>query len=336
MIPLTLTQLSYIVAVDAHGHFGKAAAACNITQPTLSMQVQKLERALGATLFDRGKAPVVTTDIGRVIVEQARTVLREASRITELRDEARGRVVGELRLGVIPTLAPYLIPRFVQPLGDKHPGLELVVQELVTADIITHLRQDQLDAGLIATTPRAPWLMQQRLFDEPFVAYVSAHHRLARHDVVRAADLALDDLWLLTEGHCLREQTLQLCHRRVRIARHDAEMGEVSPADGQTRGVRFESGNLETLKRLVEQGHGVTLLPALAADDLATGGQRKLLRPFAPPIPVRHVSLIRRRADLKRHLVDALLDALLASLPAHIQRAYPHRGRGSPAPGVTK
>lgn len=310
MLNLTLTQLSYIVAVDAHGHFGKAAAACHVTQPTLSMQVQKLERQLGVTLFDRSKAPVVATDLGRRIIEQARTVLREAARIADLRDEASGQIVGELRLGALPTLAPYLIPRFVQALAEHHPGLELVVQELVTDDIIAQLQQDRLDAGLIATTPAVPGLLVQHLFDEPFVAYVSSGHRLSAQTVIDTSDLVLDDVWLLTEGHCLRDQSIQLCHKRTR--RHAPQGGPPS--------VRFESGNLETLKRLVEQGRGMTLLPALAADDLSTAAQRQLLRRFAPPVPVRHVCLVRRRTYLKQHLIEALIRELLASLPADVRK----------------
>jgi LysR family hydrogen peroxide-inducible transcriptional activator len=297
---MTLTQLSYVVAVDSHGHFGRAATACGVTQPTLSMQIGKLERTLGVTLFDRMHSPVIATDVGRAIVEQARVVLRSASRIPEISEEARGVVAGGLRLGVIPTLAPYLLPRFLDSLSRDNPHLELAVEELVTEAILDALRADSLDVGLIATPPGDARLTDHVLFSEPFVAYVSAGHRLARQRVVKAADLSLNDLWLLSEGHCLRSQSVAVCGERTRGA-HGLR-------------TRFESGNLETLKRLVERGTGMTLLPALAAAELATESQRSLVRPFANPAPVRQVRLVQRRADLKRRHVDALRAAILDSL----------------------
>jgi LysR family hydrogen peroxide-inducible transcriptional activator len=304
---VTLTQLTYLVAVDTHRHFGAAAAACHVTQPTLSMQLGKLERLLGVTLFDRSRSPAVPTDVGRLLVEQARVVLREAARLVEVRDAAAGLVAGELRLGVIPTLAPYLLPRVLPELHRRHPLLELVVEERVTDDVIEGLRRGALDAGIIATAAPATDTVERVLFTEPFVAYVSPSHRLAGQATVRAEDLSLDDLWLLAEGHCLRAQTVRLCRQR---ASRDAR-----PEVACTTGARFESGNLETLKRLVEGGTGMTLLPALAAGDLATAAQRRLVRPFADPAPTRDVRLVQRRAQHRRHLVDAIVHVLLDSLP---------------------
>jgi LysR family hydrogen peroxide-inducible transcriptional activator len=316
---VTLTQLAYVVAVDDHRHFGHAAAACRVTQPTLSMQVGKLERALGVTLFDRRRAPVVPTAVGAVVVDQARATLREAARIVEVRDAAGGVVAGELRLGVIPTLAPYLLPRVVTALAERHPMLELVVEERITDDVVDGLRRGALDAGIVASSVADAGIGEEPLFTEPFVGYVSAGHRLAGRRTITPGDLSLDDLWLLSEGHCVRAQTVRLCGQRaVRGARSAA---------ASTSSARFESGNLETLKRLVERGVGMTLLPALAAEDLRTGAQRRLLRAFAPPVPTRDVRLVRRRTLAKQQLVAALAAALLDSLPSELRgaRAAPER-----------
>ena len=293
---VTLTQLAYVLAIDTHRHFGRAAAACSVTQPTLSMQLRKLERALGATLFDRSRVPVVPTETGRRVVTQARAVMREAARLEDVVGGDAGAVSGEIRLGVIPTIAPYLLPRLIRDLADSHPRLALVVEEYVTDDVVARVRSGALDAGIVASDVASAELAEVPLFREPFVAYVSDGHRLADATAIRPRDLSLDDLWLLADGHCLRVQTVALCKRR----------GQRGAAGGAEAATRFESGNLETLKRLVEQGTGMTLLPALAAEDLHTDAQRALVRPFASPAPARDVRLVRRREHAKQPLVQAL------------------------------
>lgn len=303
---MTLTQLAYAVAVDTHGHFGRAAEACFVTQPALSMQIRKLERELGAVLFDRGRTPVVPTEVGRLVVEQARAVLREAARLAELRGEAAGATAGTLRVGVLPTLGPYLLPRFVHALAGRHAQLELVLEEGLTGDLLGRVRAETLDVALIATD-EAPDLVRRPLFDEPLLAYVSRGHSLAARTSVTAADLPRGDFWQLAEAHCLHAQTLSLCQ------------GGPPAEGGCTRGIAFRSGNLETLKRLVENGNGFTLLPALAVR--ADGDEHPAARllPFAEPAPTRRIVLVRRRVYLKRALVDAFADALLASLPPDVR-----------------
>lgn len=303
---MTLTQLTYVVAVDTYGHFGRAADACYVTQPALSMQVRKLESELGVVLFDRSRTPVVPTELGRRVVEQARVVLREAARIPELRDEARGETAGELRVGVLPTLGPYLLPRFVHELARLHPRLELVLEEGLTDTLLERIRNETLDAALIATADAAE-LVFQPLFDEPLVAYVSRGHPLAAKSRVTPRDLPREDFWLLSEAHCLRAQTLQLCEGS------EGEHGRC------THGIRMESGNLETLKRLVEKGDGFTLLPALAVDELRGEHPGACIIPFADPVPTRQVVMVRRRIYLKRPLVDAFLEALRACLPPSVR-----------------
>ncbi len=298
---VTLTQLAYAAAVDTHRHFDRAARACNVTQPTLSMQLRKLEQVLGVTLFDRSRTPVVPTDIGEVLLEQVRVVLREAARLGDLRDAASGALQGELRVGVIPTLAPYLLPAVLELLEERHPGMELVVEEGVTESVLEGLRTDTLDIGLVATPTADPSMLGRILFHEPFVGYVGARHRLAGRSLLDASDLSTDDLWLLADGHCLRTQALSLCRQRG----HRGQSGSRVERTGLTRLARFDSGNLETLKRLVERGTGMTLLPALAAAALPTAAQRRLVVPFREPAPSRTVRLVRRRRHLRGHLIRA-------------------------------
>jgi len=302
---MTLTQLSYVVAVDTHGHFGKAAQACYVTQPALSMQIGKLERELGVVIFDRSRTPVVPTDLGRAIIDQARVVLREAARIPELRDRSNGVVAGELRVGVLPTLGPYLLPRFVQGLSARYPKLRLVLEEAMTDTILERLRNETLDIG-IAAADAATDLDQQSLFDEPFHAYVNTAHPLAKMEGLKPSDLDRQDCWVLSEAHCLREQVLRLCG-----------VG----AEREPNGVHVASGNLEMLKRLVETSGGYTLLPALSVEGMRVDNRVARLVEFAEPVPSRRIVLLKRRQYLKAHLVDVFVGALRSSLPSTVQVA---------------
>jgi LysR family hydrogen peroxide-inducible transcriptional activator len=301
---VTLAQLTYLVAVDTHRHFVRAAEACGVTQPTLSMQLLKLERELGVRIFDRSKQPVEPTDLGRQLVDQARRILQEAARMRELVAESRGEVAGELRLGVIPTLAPYLLPRFVTSFISRHPAASLVVEELRTEELVEQLRAGLLDAGLVASSVEERGLIEDPLFEEPFVAYVSERHPLFDAPRIRAEELSLSDLWLLHEGHCFRDQVVRLCSEVI------PRGGGIGGGGAGGRPLHFESGNLETLKRLVESSGGITLLPYLAVADLGER-ERARVRPFVPPAPSRWVRLVRGKAYLKRALVEALTAELL-------------------------
>lgn len=306
---MTLTQLSYIVAVATHRQFQLAAAACGVTQPTLSMQVMKLEAELGVHLFDRSKQPVEPTDLGRLVIEQARVVLREAARLGELVSEAGGEVSGELRIGVIPTLSPYLLPRFLGDLSRRYPALSLVVEEALTDQILELLRADRLDVGILATPVEDRGLLERPLFEEPFVGYISEDHPLFKDSELGVEALEADDLWLLLEGHCFRDQVLRLCRETTRLG-------------GSSRPFRFESGSLETLKRLVESSGGITLLPALAALELSSA-DRVRVRPFTSPPPTRQVRLVQGKGYLKRGLTEVFVDSLLTALPAECALLHP-------------
>ena len=292
---MTLTQLIYAVAVDTHRHFGRAAEACHVAQPTLSMQLQKLEDELGVQLFDRSRHPVLPTDLGARVLDQARVVLGEAERIPALIQEAAGTIAGTLHLGIIPTLAPYVLPLVTAPFAAQYPEVEVVVREMTTQHILDHLATDRLDAGLIATAEARSGLTTQPLFTEPFVAYVGQEHRLAQTKRLVPRDVGVDDLWLLQEGHCFRDQVLQVCGT-------DADAGRANP-------VRFESGNLETLRILVDRSGGMTLLPYLATLFLSEREEERV-RHFELPAPHRTVRVAYGRAYLKRPLIEAYAETI--------------------------
>jgi len=297
---MTLTQLEYIIAVDNHRSFAKAARACHVTQPTLSMQVKKLEKDMGVLVFDRSKKPILTTDIGRRIVNQARTILREANHIYELIQDEQDTVKGELRVGVIPTLGPYLLPQFLPDFMLKYPEVQLNIQELLSEEIIEKLRADQLDIGLLVTPLNLDGFTELPLFYETFVVYMSTSHPLSERHKIDFDDLNIEDMWLLQEGHCFRSQAVNIC------------------GEGQEetqRGLRFESGSLETLRRIVEKQYGYTLLPELATMELSEELYNRHVRTFRNPQPVREVSIVLRRSFMKRRLVDLLQQSILDAVP---------------------
>jgi len=296
---MTLAQLRYLDALDIHRHFGEAATACGVTQPTLSTQVRRLEDELGLELIDRSRQPVVPTAAGERIMEQARSVLAARDRLVSLAGDVQDRITGTLRIGLLPTLAPYLLPLVVPAMNAAYPDVTLVVREWPTADLLEALRTDTLDAALIATEEARPDLHEQTLFAEPFVGYVAPSHRLASHETVHPTDLSLDDLWLLSEGHCFRDQVLQVCG--------------AAPSTPQSA-VQFESGSLETLVHLVRHTGGMTLLPALATYHMSPDTHDAHVTPFAAPAPSRQVRLVRRRSH-KQRLLNAFTDTLVDTLP---------------------
>ncbi|HMY34464.1 MAG TPA: hydrogen peroxide-inducible genes activator [bacterium] len=303
---MTLLQLTYIVAVEKYRSFSKAAKDRFVTQPTLSMQIQKLEEELGVTIFDRGKKPVAPTDIGRTIIEQAQAILRESDKIIQSVESETTEVAGIFRIGIIPTLAPYLLNLFLQDFITKHPRVELVIEELQTREITERLNRSDLDAGLLATPLHHKNLAEKPLFYEPFVAYVSEEHRLSAKKKIHIKDLQNGDLWLLTEGHCFRSQALALCKQKKNITpKHKGAL-------------RFESGNLDTLRKLVEQNYGMTLLPYLAVSELSDEKKKLYMRPFAPPAPKREISLVYNRSYPKKKILEVLEHAIRFSVPEEI------------------
>ncbi len=300
---LTLTQLEYIVAVERAGSFYKAAKACHVTQPTLSMQVKKLEDDLGIIIFDRATQPILPTTIGQKVISQARIVLAQAEVLLGVVVDERKSIAGTLRIAVIPTIAPYLLPLFLPEFHKRFNEVELVVQELTTAEIIRALQTNQLDVGILATPLHEPELVEYPLYMEELYVYAPASDEAVISGQVTQGDLAEDSLLLLTEGHCLRDQMLALCRRsRKKLAK----LGTM----------QFESGSLGTLCRLVEQGYGYTILPALAKENEA----RKLGRvvKFADPCPAREISLVVHKSFVREKLKDAIASTVDQVLPPDV------------------
>jgi LysR family transcriptional regulator, hydrogen peroxide-inducible genes activator len=301
----TLTQLEYLVAVDRYRHFGKAAKACHVSQPTLSMQLHKLEEEYGLTFFDRSKQPILPTQEGLVVIEQAKTVLREVGKLDHLCRNRKNEPSGDFRLALIPTIAPYLLPLFLGPFAKHYPEVKLSIEELTTENILSALEQDRIDAAILATPLSVESLVEKPLYYEPFFLYVSQEHPMARLESINEEKLDGKDLWLLSEGHCLRNQIVRICSLRGK--------------PGIFPNVRFESGSLETVMHLVEQGHGYTLLPLLSTRSLSKS-RRELLKPFSRPVPSREVSLVYRRTQYKLPIIDALASQIQATLPSDLPR----------------
>lgn len=301
---MTLTQLSYIVAVDKHRHFATAAKKIYITQPTLSMQIQKLEDELGILIFDRSKTPVVPTAIGEEIIEQAKLILSGAKHIEDMVSVKGETIKGSFRVGIIPTIAPYLVPLFLKTFVEKYPEVELIFEEALTAEVLKGLNEDYFDVGITAT-PTEQHIFEKDLFLEPFLAYVSAEHELSKKDKICIDDLYKEDLWLLNEGHCFRDQTMKICKK-------NNEERNKAP-------IIFESGNLETLKRLVEQDFGVTLMPYLAMHDLDTRCANGVVKEFEDPVPSRKIRLVYSREFLKKNLIEAFADVIKDSIPEELE-----------------
>ena len=301
---MTLQQLEYALAIGRTGSFVEAAEKCFVTQPTLSMQVKKLEEEIGITIFDRSRQPVTPTDAGKVFLDQARVVIREKNRLVEVLSSARGEVAGEFRLGIIPTLAPYLVPLFINRFAETYPGVNLEVEELTTAAITERLKTETLDAGILATPLDEAQLNEIFLFNEPYVSYLSRKHALWNKKQLRPEDIDAADVWLLADGHCMKNQVLQLCNRRK---------------EQHTATFEFKSGSIETLRRMVETGKGMTILPWLAVPGL-TQKQQEAVRYFRSPEPVREISIVTHRAQLKSAIVNSLVKIIQEVLPKHLRR----------------
>ena len=302
---MTLTQYQYIVAVDIYKSFAKAAVNCFVTQPTLSMQIQKLEEDLGVTLFDRSKKPVATTDIGRQIVDQAKVLLNEAGRISEIIQLNKGEIKGQFRLAFIPTIAPSIIPRFLKDFTELYPDLELHITELQTEIILDQLKKGLIDAAVVATPLEAEGVIEKPLYNEPFMGFVPEKHRLFKEKFLTVKELDIHDLLLLKEGHCFRNSVINLCSNTFK-------------KNEKSAGIHLESGNFETLIKLAKQGFGMTLIPCLLELELKETEDKRYIRPFENPQPSREISIIYRRAQLKIHVIDKIAAAIQKSIPKHM------------------
>jgi len=287
---MTITQLQYVLAVAEHQNFTRAAQKVFVTQPTLSMQIQKLEEELDIQIFDRSKKPIQLTETGRKIVNQARNIVNESERIQDIVDQQKGFIGGEFRLGVIPTIMPTLLPMFLTNFIKKYPKVKLKIEELNTEAIIEKLKEGHLDAALAATPLELPGIKEQVLYYEPFVAFIPDGHRLSKHDKLDVDELDVDDMLLLEDGHCFKDGILNLCK---------------ASRNYEGDNFQLESGSFETLIKLSNEGLGMTLLPYLHTLDLRESDKSKL-KMFKDPVPAREVSLIYNKSELKIQIIEAL------------------------------
>jgi LysR family transcriptional regulator, hydrogen peroxide-inducible genes activator len=301
----TLTQLEYIVTVEKLRHFGKAAEACHVSQPSLSMQIQKVEEELGIVIFDRTKKPILPTAKGQRFIDQAKVLLRENQRLIQISKQDSSEVSGDFHLGVIPTLAPYLLPLFIEDFSQNYPKVQLKIDEMKTDDIVRDLKEDALDAAILATPLHESGLKEKVLFYEEFFLYVGAEHSLSKRKRIREEELDGREMWLLQDGHCLRNQVVKICSIR----------GE----SGVFKNIRFEGGNLETLRYLVKNSNSYTLIPQLFANTLPEGEKKHLVKEFEQPTPSREISLVCRRDQWKGDILSALEKTLLRNLPKNLR-----------------
>ena len=287
---MTITQLYYVLAVAEHQNFTKAAEKCFVTQPTLSMQIQKLEDELDILIFDRSKKPIALTEVGRKIVNQAKNIVNESSRIKDIVDQQKGFIGGEFKLGIIPTVMPTLLPMFLKTFIKKHPKVKLKIEEHTTEEIINLINDGHLDAAIAATPLENESIKERVLFFEPFVSYVPSNHRLFEKKKIDVSDLQLEDMLLLEDGHCFRDGVINLC----KVFKHH-----------ENDNFQLESGSIETLVKLSNEGLGMTLLPYLHSLDISEK-YKKNLRYFNEPSPAREVSIIYHKSELKMQIIEAL------------------------------
>ncbi|WP_203258539.1 LysR substrate-binding domain-containing protein [Hyunsoonleella ulvae] len=287
---MTITQLYYVLAVAEHQNFTKAAEKCFVTQPTLSMQIQKLEDELDILIFDRSKKPIELTDVGKKIVTQAKNIVNESYRIQDIVDQQKGFIGGEFKLGIIPTIMPTLLPMFLNAFIKKYPKIKLKIEELTTEEIIHRINEGHLDAAIAATPLQSENIKERVLYFEPFVAFIPPGHKLHTQDKIKTEDLVIEDMLLLEDGHCFRDGIINLCKA---FKNHDDDK------------FQLESGSIETLIKLSNEGLGMTLLPYLHTLDL-NDKDKKNLHYFEEPSPAREVSLIYHKSELKMQIIEAM------------------------------
>ncbi len=291
---MTITQLQYVLAVAEYKNFTLAAEKSFVTQPTLSMQVQKLEDELDVLLFDRSKKPIKVTEVGKKIVAQAKNIVNEAHRIKDIVDQEKGFIGGDFVLGIIPTIMPTLLPMFLKTFINKYPKVNLIIREQNTESLIENLRDGHLDAAIAATPLEVDFLVERPLYYEPFVGYVPKQHRLGDQKKLAPEDLEIGDILLLQDGHCFREGVLNLCRAPLRLT---------------DTSFKLQSGSFETLVNLANEGMGMTLLPYLNTLELDER-KRENLKYFKDPPPAREVSIIFHKNELKLQITEAIKDTI--------------------------
>ncbi|MBP3534261.1 MAG: LysR family transcriptional regulator [Alistipes sp.] len=291
---MTIVQLEYLLAVANFGSFSVAAEHCFVTQPSLSMQIKSLEDELGVMLLDRSKKPVIPTEAGEAVLAQARETLREYNSIKEVVARIKGEMSGRIRLGVIPTIAPYMLHKFIPDFVQRYPKVELEIREMKTEYIIDALNRDRIDAALVAGGTCGDGILEYDLFDDRFFAYVSPDSPLYNKSNIRIEDIDMRDLILLSAGNCMRDQVLELCQARKGVPAHYS----------------FESGSLDTLMRIVDCTSCMTVIPEMAVEYIPKE-RRSQVKNLLKGASSRKISLAIRRTYVKKSIVDALKETIL-------------------------
>jgi LysR family hydrogen peroxide-inducible transcriptional activator len=300
----TITQIKYILAVDRHRHFGEAARASSVSQPSLSMQIQKAEEELGVVLVDRTQKPIMRTEKGTAVIEQAKIIFEEHQKLLTIGSESSNKIKGSIRIGIIPTLTPYIVPLFIEDFATTYPEVSLVIDELKTEDIVKGLREDQLDGAILVTPLGEVGLRERFLFSEPFLYYGNPEFELTKRKSVSVKNLQPENLWLLQDGHCFKNQVINYCS----LPQQTSKLGKV----------QFAGGNIETLRYLVKKTKSYTLVPYLFSEGLDSSEKKAMIRPFTGVTPTREVSFVFRRDQWKKSLLDVFVETVKKSIPAKL------------------
>lgn len=306
---VSLIQLEYIVALDTYGSFSIAAEKCFVTQPTLSMQIKKMESDLGITIFDRNQHPIQVTEIGKIIIAQARIILAESNKIQEIIQVSKNALNGELRIGIIPSLAPFLLPRFIGTFAKNHDGIKTIIVELTTAEMVDQLIHEKIDIGILVSPLEEKQLKEEPIIYEKILLYANANHEYAKLENIKLNQINTENLWLLTQGHCFRNQMINLCRLKDKQ---------------RSLSFEYESASIETLMKFVDKEGGFTLIPELAAQDLSIEKQKNA-KEIKDVKPVREISLVTNKVFIKHRMYNALKETILDSLPKEMQA----KNRGS-------
>ncbi|MGK7391250.1 MAG: LysR substrate-binding domain-containing protein [Candidatus Cyclobacteriaceae bacterium M2_1C_046] len=299
---ISIIQLQYVTALARHQHFKKAAEACSVTQPTLSMQLQKLEEQIGLILFDRKSVPITPTPSGKPFIKQAEQVLFELDKLKQVVEDQKEAITGSFEIGALPTIGPYLFPRIIPGITKQFSQININAFEKTTEDLVQELQSGILDIGIMVTPYEAENLRFFPVYKEEFLLYISHRHKLFEKQEIDASELNPQEIWILQEGHCFREQVLNICGAK----------------EGHAGNFSYRSGSLEALKRLVDKYGGITLLPELAVEDF-DANSIKHLRRIKPPKPVREVSLAVHENFAKITLIKKLVSVIQNSLPFNLQ-----------------
>lgn len=297
---MNLQQIEYLLALDKYRNFSLAANKMFVTQPALTIQIKNLENELGVEIFDRNKKPIIPTEIGKELIEQARVLFKNTKKLKDIVNEFKVEIEGELRIGIIPTVAPYIVPKFINSFTEKYPNVQLIFSEVISDNILLQLKEGTLDAGILVT----PFPMKDSLvfpmYYEKFYTYISQGHPLIKRKKIKTTELDLKDLWLLEEGNCFRNQVINICTKNL---------------DYSVRGkFRYESLSIDSLMKIVDSSRGITVIPEFAKEYIIHS-KKEMIKPFSDYQPIREVSLVIERTYLKRTLIEKLRNEIVNSVP---------------------